>query len=299
MAGTKTEVTVGGRTLSLTNLDKVLYPACGFTKAQVIDYHTRIAEVYLRHLRARPVTLKRYPNGVEGEFFYEKNCPSHAPGWMRTVTIRGETETTYCLLDEPAALVWTANLAALELHTTLGKGDAIDVPTMVVFDLDPGDGAGIADCAAVAMRIRSMCDKLGLELFVKTSGSKGLHLGLPLNTPAAYEDTAGFAKAIAGLLAKHNPDAVTDNMRKDLRTNKVFIDWSQNRSRKTTVTAYSLRAKAEPAVSTPITWDETDDLAAGGDAEAVSFVTADVLERVTEVGDLWAPVTELEQQLPA
>ena len=251
------EVEVEGRRLKLSNLDKVLYPKVGFTKGQVIDYYTRVAPVLLPHLRSRPLTLKRYPDGVEGEYFYEKECPSHRPPWVRTAPISANgREINFCVVDDLPTLVWAANLADLELHTSLALVEDVQRPTMVVFDLDPGPPAGILDCCEVALWVRQLLEELNLASYVKTSGSKGLHFYIPLNTPVTYEQTKPFARALARLLEKQHADRVTSNMKKELRRGKVFIDWSQNNDFKTTVCAYSLRARERPTVATPVSWEE-------------------------------------------
>ena len=299
-----TLVDVGGRELKLSNLDKVLYPASGFTKGEVIDYYARIAPVMLPHLRGRPITLKRYPNGVEGQFFYEKNCPTHKPDWIRTLDMEARgwnttaprgTVINYCLLDEPAALVWTANLAALELHPGLATEEDVTRPTFVVFDLDPGLPADVVDCAVVALWIRDLFSELGLESVIKTSGSKGLQLYVPLNTPADFEGTAAFSQAVAQLLEKRHPDRVVSVQTKELRKGKVLVDWYQNASFKTTVSVYSLRARERPTVSAPLSWDEVETMAEGN---PMAFEAGEVLARVEEHGDLFAPALELEQELP-
>ncbi|PLS75304.1 MAG: ATP-dependent DNA ligase [Actinobacteria bacterium] len=305
-AGTATRVSVGGRELSLSNLDKVLYPQAGFTKGQVIGYYQAIAPALLPHLAGRPLTLKRYPNGVEGQFFYEKRCPSHRPPWMPTTPVwsdRNKAEVNYCVVDELAALVWVANTASLELHPSLSRAADIGRPTMVVFDLDPGAPATIVQCCSIGLRLRELLARMGLESFAKTSGSKGLQLYVPLNTPVGYEGvgggTKGFALAVAQLFEKRFPGEVVSSMKKDLRPGKVLIDWSQNDEHKTTVSVYSLRAKARPTVSTPVTWDEVAAAAESGDAEVLVFEAGDVVERVTRLGDLFAPLNELEQTLPS
>ena len=299
-----TVVDVGGRELKLSNLDKVLYPATGFTKGEVIDYYARIAPVMLPHLKGRPITLVRYPNGVEGQFFFEKNCPSHKPEWMRTLTMEAKGWNTrapkgtmihYCLLDEPAGLVWTANLAALEIHPGLATEEDVTRPTVVVFDLDPGPPADVVDCAQVALWIRDLFDELGMECVIKTSGSKGLQLYLPLNTPADFDGTAAFSQAVAQVLEKRHPDRVVSVQTKELRKGKVLVDWYQNASFKTTVSVYSLRARERPTVSTPLSWDEVETIAGG---EGMAFEAGDVLARVAEHGDLFAPVLKVEQALP-
>jgi bifunctional non-homologous end joining protein LigD len=293
------EVEVEGRRLKLSNLDKVFYPAVGFTKGQVVDYYTRVAPFVLPHLRDRPLTLKRYPDGVEGEFFYEKQCPSHRPPWVRTEAVKASGKTiNFCIVDDLPTLVWTANLADLELHTSLSRAGDVQRPTMVVFDLDPGEPAGILECAEVALRVRALLERLGLESFVKTSGSKGLHFYIPLNTPVTYEETKPFAHALARLMEKQYPDEVTSNMKKELRKGKVFIDWSQNDDFKTTVCAYSLRARERPTVATPVEWEEVEAACSARDLRRLAFESDDVLARVERHGDLFEPLLTLEQTLP-
>jgi len=301
-AATPVEVTVEGRQLKLSNIDKVLYPATGFTKGQVIDYYSRIAPVLLPHLRNRALTLKRYPNGVEGQFFYEKNCPSHRPPWVDTVSVwsgRNKADVNYCLANDLSTLVWVANLASLELHTSLAHADEVGRPTMVVFDLDPGAPAAMVECAQVSLAVREVLDQLGLASFAKTSGSKGLQVYAPINSPVTYDQTKPFAHALARMLEARLPDLVVSQMAKELRKGKVLIDWSQNDAVKTTVCVYSLRARDRPTVSTPLTWDEVERVASTGDAGPVVFDADAVLARVAEHGDLFAPVAELEQSLPS
>ncbi len=293
------EVEVDGRRLKLSNLDKVLYPAVRFTKGQVIDYYTRVAPVLLPHLRGRPLTMKRYPDGVEGKYFYEKQCPSHRPEWVKTAPVQTNGKLiNFCVVDDLATLVWAANLADLELHTSLAREEDVQRPTMVVFDLDPGEPAALLDCAEVALWLRGLVGDLGLECVVKTSGSKGLHFYIPLNTPVTYEDTKPFARALARLLEKHHPDRITSTMKKEVRKGKVFIDWSQNNDFKTTVCVYSLRARERPFVSTPLRWEELEEALAAGDSERLSFDAEAVLARVERHGDLFAPLLEHEQALP-
>ncbi|MFZ6005487.1 MAG: non-homologous end-joining DNA ligase [Actinomycetota bacterium] len=291
-------VELDGRTLKITNLDKVLYPEAGFTKAEVIDYYVRIAPVMLPHIADRGLTLRRYPNGVDGKSFFEKRCPSHRPEWVGTFDGPGDRNGTigYCALDSVAALAWAANLAALELHAPMARGADIDAPTMCVFDLDPGPGTGIPECAEVALDIRSVLERLaGLECLVKTSGSKGLQLYVPLNTPHTHEHCSSFALAVAQVLEKHHSDRVTSVMAKSARGGKVFIDWSQNSRHKTTVAVYSLRARPRPTVSTPVTWAEVEAAALGSQ---LSFEANDVVDRVAHHGDLFAPALTVEQELP-
>lgn len=289
------EVDVDGRRLKLSNLDKVLYPGPGFTKGQVIDYYSRVAPVVLPHLKGRALTLKRYPNGVDGKYFYEKQKPSHAPDWVRSATIEtGDRDIDFVLCDDLPTLVWLANLADLELHPSLALANNPDRPTVLAFDLDPGQPAGLAECREVALLLRDTFADLGLKCLAKTSGSKGMQVYVPLNTPVTYEDTKPFAQAIAQLLEKQYPKLVTSSMKKSLRPGKVFIDWSQNSRHKTTVAAYSLRARELPTASTPVSWDEVDD-----DGLELVFDSTGIVERVAAYGDLFASVLELEQTLPA
>jgi bifunctional non-homologous end joining protein LigD len=293
------EVAVGDRTLSLSNLDKVLYPRAAFTKGQVIEYYTRIAPVLLPHLQARPLTLKRYPNGVEDKFFYEKRCPTHRPDWVVTTPVwsgRNEGDIDFCLCEDLPTIVWLANLADLELHTPMARAPEMDHPTMIAFDLDPGPPATIVECAQVALELRRAFAFWGLEAFPKTSGSKGMQVYLPLNTPVTYADTREFSHGLARLLERRDPDRVVADMKKTLRTGKVFVDWSQNDRHKTTVNVYSLRAMERPTVSTPLAWEEVEEVAASG--VGLSFTSDEVLERVRSHGDLFAPVQTLEQELP-
>jgi bifunctional non-homologous end joining protein LigD len=285
----------------LSNYDKVLWPQTGFTKGNMIEYYSRVADALLPHLRGRPLTLKRYPNGVEEQYFYEKQCPSHRPDWVKTATVStGRKDIDFCVVEDRATLVWLANLADIELHTSLSLADAIERPTMMVFDLDPGvPAADIVQCCQVAVWLREIFEPLGLEAFAKTSGSKGLQVYVPLNTPGVtYDHTKPFAKAVAELLGKQHPDLVVSRMSKELRPGKVLVDWSQNDEHKTTVNAYSLRAKDRPTVSTPVTWDEVDGCLAAQDASLLVFEQDEVLRRVEHDGDLFAPVLILVQELP-
>ncbi|MDQ3934031.1 MAG: DNA ligase D [Actinomycetota bacterium] len=296
------EATVDGRKLRLTNLDKVLYPKPGFTKGQVIDYYARIAPVLLPHLRGRPLTLKRYPDGVEGEFFYEKQCPSHRPDWVETASIwsrHNKNNIDFCLANDLPTLVWAANLADLELHTSLSLAAEITRPTMMVFDLDPGPPADIVDCCRVGLWVRELFENLGLECFPKTSGSKGLQVYVPLNVETSYDETKPFSRAVAELLEKQHPGHVVSRMTKSLRPGKVLVDWSQNDEHKTTVNVYSLRAKERPTVSTPVDWDEVEACLRRKKADVLTFTSDEVLARVDERGDLFAPVLTLKQELPS
>ena len=271
-----------------------MYPEVGFTKGQLIDYYTRIAPVLLPHLRGHPLTLKRYPNGVEGQYFYEKQCPSHRPEWVRSAAIPVSRKTIdFCLCDDLPTLVWLANLADLELHPSLSLAEAIEQPTVMAFDLDPGPPAGIAECCEVAVLLRETLTSLGLESFPKTSGSKGMQVYVPLNRgEAGYDDTKPLSQALARHLEAQHPKLIVSTQKKELRRGKVLIDWSQNDEHKTTVSVYSLRARPTPTVSTPVRWDELDD------PGALSFDSAAVLERVEREGDLFEPVHVLQQTLP-
>ena len=293
-------IEVEGRTLSLSNLDKVLYPATGFTKGEVLNYYARIAPVLLPHLGDRAVTLRRFPEGVTGGSFYEKNCPRHRPDWVDVHPVVGSEGTIdFCRIDNLPALTWVANLAALELHTSMARAADPDTPTMVVFDLDPGTPAGVLECADVGVWIRDVLADLGLDCMVKTSGSKGLQVYLPLNTSTTYDDTAAFARNLAQLLERQAPDRVVSLQRKDLRSGKVLVDWSQNSRHKTTVCVYSLRAREHPTASTPLTWAEVEGAITAGEPGLLSFAAAEVLERVADHGDLFADAATLEQRLPS
>lgn len=295
------EVVVGHRQLRLTNLDKVLYPAAGFTKAHVIDYYSRIAPVLLPHLKGRALTLKRYPDGVTDAFFYEKKCPAHRPDWMHTADVWSESKQAhirFCLVEDLPSLIWTANLACLELHTSLALATDAKCPTVVAFDLDPGPPADVVQCARIGLRIREILAAHGLESCAKTSGSKGLQVYVPLNTTVTYEETKRFARAVAELLVRERPSEVVALMSKLLRVGKVFIDWSQNARSKTTICVYSLRARERPTVSTPVTWSELGEAASTGNASNLVFDSEDVLARVERLGDLFAPVLGLRQRLP-
>jgi bifunctional non-homologous end joining protein LigD len=291
----RVEVEVEGRRLSLSNLDKVMYPAVGFTKGQVIDYYTRIAPFVLPHLRDRPLTLKRYPNGVDGGHFYEKNAPTHRPEWVRVAPIELRSKTIeFVLCNDLPTLVWLAHLADLELHPSLSLAEDIDRPAVMAFDLDPGEGAGLPECCEVAFILRDALARLKLECFPKTSGSKGIQVYVPLNVEGVDYDhgTKALSQALARHLEAQHPKLIVSQQKKELRKGKVLIDWSQNDESKTTVGVYSLRARERPTVSTPVSWEELED------PSALVFEAADVLERVESEGDLFAPVAELRQELP-
>ena len=294
-------VAVDGRELKLSNLEKVLYPKSGFSKRDVIDYYTAIAPVLIPHLRDRPLTVKRWPDGVEGKAFFQKQAPAHRPEWVQTVTVPSQRKPIdYLLAQDLPTVVWLANLAALELHTPLARADAIDRPTALVFDLDPGAPATIVECCEVGLALHDMFESLGLESFAKTSGSKGLQLYVPLNSPTVTsEESKAFAKKVAELLERAEPALVVSRMTKARRTGRILIDWSQNDRRKTTVCVYSLRAGERPTASTPVSWEEVGATLDSGDPATLSFETPEVLERVAERGDLFAPVLSLVQELPA
>jgi len=295
----RVQVEIEGRELSLSNLDKVLYPAAGFRKAEVIDYYRRIGPVILPHLAGRPPTLVRAPDGPDGERFFEKRCPPHHPDWVTTEAVVAGGGQQGCVIAETAALVWLANLAALELHTHQWTIADPWHPTAVVLDLDPGPRAGVLDCGRVACELRDILGHFDLCAVVKTSGGKGLHLSVPLNTfEATHEETKRFALALGQLLESRDPKRVTVDMAKDKRPGRVFVDWSQNDSHKTTVCAYSLRIRERPTVSTPVTWDEIDDALVADDADALQFETAAVLDRIETVGDVYADTLTVHQTLP-
>ena len=291
----RAQVRVGERTLQLSNLDKVLWPETGFTKGQLIDYYARVAHVMVPHLHGRPITLRRWPDGVEGQSFFQKHCPKHRPDWMDSVELGG---VHYCLIEEPAALVWAANLAAIEIHPGLARRPALDAPTALVFDLDPGPPADILTCIEVAILIRAHLERLHLDAWPKTSGSKGLQLFIPLDGGADYEHTRSFALALAQLLENERPDLVVSAMDPAKISKKVMIDWSQNNASKTTVAAYSVRARPQPSVSTPVTWGELEEVSDRGDAEALRFTPDQVLSRLERLGDLYLPVRDSPQELP-
>jgi len=297
----RVEVKVGERTLSLSNLDKVMYPEPGFTKGQVIDYYTRIGPVLLPHLRDRPLTLKRYPEGVEGEAFYEKNCPKHRPPWVKTAKVWSEgnnRDMLYCMVQDLPTLVWVAQLGSLELHTSLSLHRKLPQPRVLVFDLDPGPPASIVECCQVAFWLRDWFGERGLQAFCKTSGSKGLQLYVPLNTPVDYALTKLISKGLAQKLEREHPELVVHMQRKALREGKVLIDWSQNDQYKTTVNVYSLRARSRPTVSTPVGWDEIEACWQARQADRLVFDSEQAIERAGRLGDLFEPILALKQKLP-
>jgi len=296
-------VEVDGRELKLTNLDKVLYPAVGFTKGQMVDYYAKVAETMVPHLKGRAVTLRRFPEGVDDldSAFFEKRCPKHRPKWVKTTNVRAGPNAgniDFCVCDGRPTLIWMAQLAAIELHPSLSLGRAPTRPTVLAFDLDPGPPADIVDCCRVGLRLREMFGHFGVQSFPKTSGSKGMQVYVPLNKKTSYDVTKPFAKAIAQLMEKQTPDLVVSKMKKVEREGKVMVDWSQNHRSKTTIAVYSLRARERPTVSTPVTWEEVEQAADSGDGSHLVFEGCDVLERIEQHGDLFAPVLELEQELP-
>jgi bifunctional non-homologous end joining protein LigD len=298
---TSIDVQIEGRTLKLSNLEKVLYPEDGFTKAQVIDYYTRIAPVLLPHTRDHPLTLKRYPNGVDGMFFYEKNCPKHRPPWVETAKVwsgGNNRDMFYCLAQDLPTLVWLANLATLEMHTSLSLCSNLPEPRTLVFDLDPGPPATIVECCRIGLMLRDLFADHGLESFAKTSGSKGLQLYVPLNTRVTYVETKVVSKGLAQMFEEKYPDLAVHKQLKELRTGRVLIDWSQNDEYKTTVNVYSLRARARPTVSTPVSWEEVEMCHKAKDPSLLVFDAEQVLERVRKLGDLFEPVASKKQKLP-
>ena len=297
----KAELVVEGRTLAVSNLNKVLYPKANFTKGEVIHYYIQIAPVLLPHLKDRPLTMKRYPNGVEAEFFYEKNCPSHRPKWVQTATVWSEgnqRNMQYCLAQDLPTLVWAANLADIELHTSLSRKKDVARPTMMVFDLDPGAPADIVQCCQVGLWLRDILGAMKLQSCAKTSGSKGLQVYVPLNTAATYDQTKALSHGLAELLEREHPKLVVSKMSKALRKGKVFVDWSQNDEHKTTICVYSLRAKEQPTVSTPIRWEEVEETLKKKKASLLTFRCEQTVARVEKMGDLFQPVETLKQKLP-
>jgi bifunctional non-homologous end joining protein LigD len=298
MARDETRVAVEGREINISNLDKVLFPAAGFTKGQLIDYYAKVGPAMLPHIADRPLTMKRFPDGVEKQFFYEKHVPSHAPEWVRTIDVPsadGEDGVEYTVIDELPTLVWAAQLGAIELHVPLwriGRRRKLPgPPDLIVFDLDPGEGTDIVECCSVGLLVRQMLDDLGLEGLAKTSGSKGLQVYAKLKGKATWDKSRTDAHDVATALEKSHPDQVISVMRKSLRKGKVFIDWSQNHPAKTTVAVYSVRGRAQPTASTPVTWEEVETCAAVGKASLLEFTATQVIDRVNEMGDLFADLT--------
>jgi bifunctional non-homologous end joining protein LigD len=302
MASKQQMVEVEAREIALSNLDKVLYPAAGFTKGKVIDYYARVGPYILPHLKDRPITMKRYPDGVDADFFYEKNAPKFTPTWVKRFAVarhRHSGEIQYILINDLPTLVWVANMASIELHPFLHRAPKISEPTEIVFDFDPGEGADMLTCARVAILVRDVLGELNLQSFAKVSGSKGLQMYVPLNTGFNYDIVKPFAKTLAELMEERHPDLILSKMSKDLRKGKVFIDWSQNSESKTTVSVYSLRAKSDrPYVSMPVDWDELKSAIRRKNAKSLFFEPDQALKRLEKIGDLFAPVETLKQNLP-
>lgn len=294
-------VEVAGKRLFLSNLEKDLYPSYGFTKAHILEYYRRIAKFILPHLKDRALTLKRYPEGVEKDFFFEKRCPSHRPQWAKTAVVRRDDgeRMTVCLVNDLETLMWVENLASIELHVPLARAGSPETPDSMVFDLDPGDRADVLDCARVALMLRDLLSRARLASYVKTSGKKGLHLYVPLNRKdTTFEDTKRFSKAVAMMMRKNRPDLVTEKMAKEYRRGKVFINWSQNDPSKTMVCVYSLRALEKPTVSFPLSWRELEDSARKGEKEKLQVVHSEAVSRAEKRGDLFREVIVKEQRLP-
>jgi bifunctional non-homologous end joining protein LigD len=294
----ETRVSLEGRELSVSNLDKVLFPATGFVKGQLIEYYVKVGPFMLPHVIDRPLTMKRFPDGVDKPFFFEKHVPSHAPSWVRTATVPasdGGPGVEYAVLGDLPGLAWAANLGAIELHVPLwqvGRRRKLPAPPdMIVFDLDPGEGTSVVECCQVAGLVREMLQDRSFEGHAKTSGSKGLQVYARAGARATWDTTRSLAFQIAETLEREHPALVVSNMRKSLRRGKVLIDWSQNHPAKTTVAAYSVRGRPEPTVSTPVTWDEVHSCGEGGDPSVLTFTTADVLARVEQMGDLFEALT--------
>lgn len=294
-------VEIAGRRVSLSNLEKDLYPYYGFTKAHILEYYRRISKFILPHLQDRALTLKRYPEGVDRDYFFEKRCPAHRPAWVKTAEVRrsGKEEMTVCLVNDLGALIWVGNLASIELHVPLARAGSPDTPDSLVFDLDPGVGADILDCARVALILRDLLSGLRLASCVKSSGRKGLHVYVPLNrAETTFEDTRKFTKAVAGIMQKNYPDLVTEKMAKEHRKKRVFINWSQNDASKTMICVYSLRAREKPVVSFPLAWKELEKSAGRGDPEGLQVLHDEAVRRAEEQGDLFREVLTKKQKLP-
>lgn len=297
----RTFVEIEGRRLPLSNLEKDLYPSYGFTKARILEYYRAMAPFILPHLKDRALTFKRYPEGVEMDFFFEKRCPSHRPVWVKTAEISQQDAEpiNFCLVNDLETLMWVENLASLELHVPLARAYSPETPDSMVFDLDPGDPANILDCARVALILRDLLAGMGLVSYVKTSGQKGLHVLVPLNRKeTTFEDTKTFSRAVAEIMQKHYPDLVTARMAKKERSGKVFINWSQNDSKKTMICVYSLRAREKPFVSFPLEWKDLANPAGPGGPEGLQVLHSEALRRSGEKGDLFRDVLVKEQKLP-
>jgi bifunctional non-homologous end joining protein LigD len=295
-----TELDIAGRRLQIRNLDRVVFPRTGTTKAELLDYYVRVGDVMLPHLRDRLLHMHRYPEGVEGPRFWQKQCPEHRPPWVSTTPVYSRDKRAnidYCVIEDLAGLLWAVNVGSIELHTSLHTRDDLHRPTALAFDLDPGEGVDVVGCAEVALWLRDLLAGIGLCALAKTSGSKGLQVYVPLNTGVTYAQTKAAARAIAETIETRYPDRVVSRMARALRPGKVLIDWGQNTEHKSMVCAYSVRARERPTVSTPVTWDEVQDAVAAQDASLLVFELGDVLERVADRGDLFAPVLTTEQRL--
>ena len=295
------EIDVGGHRLRISSLDRVVFPRAGVTKGALLDYYVRVADTMLAHLRERLLHMHRYPEGVDGPRFWQKGCPEHRPEWMALAPVWSEAKGAtidYCVVNELASLLWAVNIGSIELHTSLHTRDAMQRPTALAFDLDPGEGVDVLGCGEVALRLRALLDGVGLCGLVKTSGSKGLQVYVPLNTDVTYAETKPLAKAIAQTLEAQTPDRVVSQMAKARRRGRVLVDWGQNTEHKSMVCAYSVRAKERPTVSTPVGWDEVESAVERGDARQLVFEMGDVLARVEQCGDLFGDVLTLEQELP-
>ncbi len=295
------ELTIEGKTLKLSNLDKMFFPAAGFTKGQLIDYYIRIASCLLPHLKNRPVTLIRYPDGAGGKFFYEKDAPNYTPEWVKTFPVprrKGGTDIRYILVNDLATLVWCANVGTIEFHSFLHRAPAIERPNAIVFDLDPGEGTNILDCIKVAFSLKEVLDALKLTACPKVSGSKGIQIYVPLNTAMTYDKTRAFARTLAQSLERRHPQLVVSEMAKSARAKKVFVDWSQNSDFKTTASVYSMRAKREnPFISAPVRWEELELARERNDPASLDFQPDAAVERCEKLGDLFAPVLTTKQKL--
>ena len=297
------EIDVGGRRLAIRNLDRVIFPRTGTSKAELLDYYVRIADTMLPHLRERLLHMHLYPEGVTGPRFWQKGCPEHRPEWMPIAPVwsrdKGGT-IDYCVVNELAALLWAVNIGSIELHTSLHLRDELHRPTALAFDLDPGEGVDLLHCCEVGLRLRELLGGIGLATFPKTSGSKGLQVYVPLNSEdASYAVTKPASRAIAELLESDTPDAVVSRMAKRLRSDRVLVDWSQNTEHKSMVCAYSVRAKERPTVSAPVAWDEVEAAVGAGDASGLVFEMGEMLERVAARGDLFEPVLTRRQSFDA
>jgi len=294
-------VRVNNRGLVLSNLEKDLYPSYGFTKAGILKYYGSMARFMLPHLKDRALTLKRFPDGVEKDYFFEKRCPAYRPAWLKTADVPygSHKHLTACLINDLESLIWVENLASIELHVPLARAASPHTPDSVVFDLDPGDKADVLDCARVALILKALLAGMKLTGLVKTSGKKGLHMYVPLNSgKITYDDTKKFSKAVAGIMQRNYPDLVTAKMAKESRKNRVFINWSQNDASKTMVCVYSLRAAEKPFVSFPLAWKELEKLLEQNDPGKFRVTYSEALARAGKNGDLFSEMLGKKQRLP-